>query len=186
MSLVRHRTSLIGKDAPEKFLFLSSSYHVPPLKKRAVNCDPSSTLTTSSSEHIWGKNLTHTNNVDANNLVALVSDKKSSTTSSITAATLIEEKNEMKINSTLLSYADSLYNSCEDIDSGDDEKMSKKHFKEDVINLLTDWILVNLKNPYPNQSEKDRLASLSGLSVQQICDWLANVRKRHLFPVIRY
>jgi hypothetical protein len=158
---------------------------VPPLKKRAVNCDPqrfAESVSNSSSKHIWGQNLTHTNNVDVDNFVALVPAL------STTAATPIEERSELKINSTLLSYADSLYNSCEDIDSEyDDAKiLSKKHFKEDVTNLLTDWILVNLKNPYPNQSEKDRLASLSGLSVQQICDWLANVRKRHLFPVIRY
>jgi hypothetical protein len=112
MTLVRHRTSLIGKDTPEKFLFLSTSYHVPPLKKRAVNYDPqrfaeslSKTLTTSSSNHIWGKNLTHTNNVDVDNFVALVPDEKSSRTSSTTAATPIEERSELKINSTLLSYA---------------------------------------------------------------------------------
>jgi hypothetical protein len=190
MALVRYPT---GTVVPQKYFVLNSSYHIPPLKKRALNCDPrqfaqrnAAAVITNSTEHIWGEYHIHASNDNVDNLIAVVPDEKSSTASSMIAATTpIEERSELKINSDLLSYADSLYNRCEDIDSEDDAK-AKKHFGNNVTNLLTDWILENQKNPYPNQFEKDRLAESSGLSVQQISDWLANVRKRHLFPVIRY
>lgn len=193
MALVRYSTSGTGTVVPREYLVLNSSYHVPPLKKRALNCDPSqflqrnaATVITNSTEHICGQYHIHASNDNEDNLFAVVLDNKLSKASSMIAITTpIEERSEMKINSDLLSYADSLYNRCEDIDSEVDTK-AKKHFGNNVTNLLTDWILENQKNPYPNQFEKDRLAESSGLSVQQISDWLANVRKRHLFPVIRY
>lgn len=169
----------------------------PPLKKRAVklmNCDPhhfaqSNTTLTSFSDHIWGQSSHHSFN---DNIVIVVLDENSTMASPTTVSAPIEETSEMKINSTLLSYVDSLYNASEenaggDSDSGDElSRANKKNFGDNITNLLTVWILENQSNPYPNQSEKDRLADLSGLSVQQVTDWLANVRKRHLFPVIRY
>lgn len=48
----------------------------------------------------------------------------------------------------------------------DDIKTSKKQFEDSVTSLLTTWILNNQMDPYPTQSEKERLAGLSGLSLQ--------------------
>lgn len=48
----------------------------------------------------------------------------------------------------------------------DDLKTNKKQFEDSVTSLLTTWILDNQMDPYPTQSEKERLAGLSGLSLQ--------------------
>lgn len=51
-------------------------------------------------------------------------------------------------------------------DASDDLKTNKKQFEDSVTSLLTTWILDNQMDPYPTQSEKERLAGLSGLSLQ--------------------
>lgn len=104
-----------------------------------------------------------------------------------TIAMLETGQKKVKLAKKFSSDALSSYNPSGESDPGFDlSKTNKKQFGDDATSLLTEWILQNQNNPYPTQFEKDRLAESSGLSVQQVTDWLTNTRKRHLFPVIRY
>ena len=50
--------------------------------------------------------------------------------------------------------------------------------------VLKQWFLNNLSNPYPNSLAKLDLAERSGLSDDQVRNYLTNVRKRHWY--VRY
>lgn len=60
----------------------------------------------------------------------------------------------------------------------------RKSLSEAATKVLTSWILEHQDDPYPNQTEKEMLARRSGLTVKQVVDWMTNMRKRRLHPVI--
>lgn len=60
----------------------------------------------------------------------------------------------------------------------------RKSLHEAATAVLTDWILQHQDDPYPTQAEKESLALRGGVSVKQVVDWMTNMRKRRLHPVI--
>lgn len=44
--------------------------------------------------------------------------------------------------------------------------------------ILKDWIVQHIDHPYPSDEEKEALKEQTGLSIGQICNWMANTRRR--------
>ena len=60
----------------------------------------------------------------------------------------------------------------------------RKRFPPDSIKTLRDWILKNALNPFPSQEEKMELSEKTGLTIQQVNQWLTNARRRIIKPMI--
>lgn len=60
---------------------------------------------------------------------------------------------------------------------------SKKrtNLPRETIEILNDWILNNMDNPYPNHSQKRLLLERTGLSNVQLSNWFINKRRRRIF-----
>lgn len=60
---------------------------------------------------------------------------------------------------------------------------SKKrtNLPRETIEILNDWIVNNLDNPYPNHTQKRMLLEKTGLSNVQLSNWFINKRRRRLF-----
>jgi hypothetical protein len=48
--------------------------------------------------------------------------------------------------------------------------------------LLKQWLYAHVQNPYPDDDEKDMLATCTRLTVPQINNWFVNARRRILRP----
>ncbi len=59
------------------------------------------------------------------------------------------------------------------------------NFPKRATTELTTWLADHLENPYPSQSEKERLCAQTGLSKKQIQNWLTNARKRNWQPMLK-
>jgi hypothetical protein len=53
-----------------------------------------------------------------------------------------------------------------------------------ATNLLKKWLYDHLLHPYPSEEEKSALAMQTGLSMNQICNWFINARRRILQPML--
>lgn len=51
-------------------------------------------------------------------------------------------------------------------------------FSQGAVKILRRWFATHRSHPYPNQQEKENLCDLTGLSISQISNWFANVRRR--------
>ena len=51
-------------------------------------------------------------------------------------------------------------------------------FTENQLRILNEWVEDHRESPYPKEEEKIAISHQTGLSIKQICDWLANWRKR--------
>eukprot|EP01017_Pseudomicrothorax_dubius_P038983 TRINITY_DN5925_c0_g1_i1.p1 TRINITY_DN5925_c0_g1~~TRINITY_DN5925_c0_g1_i1.p1 ORF type:complete len:654 (+),score=123.91 TRINITY_DN5925_c0_g1_i1:47-1963(+) len=74
-------------------------------------------------------------------------------------------------------------NSCNRSDvsgSGTKNKLPKK-----ATEILKNWFLQNIHNPYPNSDVKEYLSKATGLNKKQIQNWFTNSRKRYLEPLKR-
>ena len=174
--------------------FSPTSCFPPPAKKRAVRCgyyrrdsdhyhlaidiDPigieaarvssENGLTTYGSplDHGCGYNFSPyndqtTDDDDQNTLIHDVSPVYSRTVSQKPSTKdEVKKRSELSRSSSTPSSIDS------EAEVADDPKTNKKQFEDSVTNLLTTWILDNQMDPYPSQLEKERLAGLSGLSLQ--------------------
>ena len=59
------------------------------------------------------------------------------------------------------------------------QKFSK--FQTDV---LTKWVIENCRDPRPSNKDEEDLSRATGLSIQQVRTWVANVRKRNMKATI--
>lgn len=174
--------------------FSPTSCFPPPAKKRAVRCgyhqkdvdhyhlaidvDPigieasrvssvsGGTAYGSPIDHVWGYNFSpyndHTTDEDDQNMA--VHD-----VSPVQNRTAARKQTGRDESNKKLDVARSSSNASSidgEADAADDLKTNKKQFEDSVTSLLTTWILDNQMDPYPSQSEKERLAGLSGLSLQ--------------------
>ncbi|OAX82116.1 hypothetical protein ACJ72_03530 [Emergomyces africanus] len=57
-------------------------------------------------------------------------------------------------------------------------RKSGARFSREAIRILKTWLTEHSSNPYPSDGEKDELKSKTGLKRSQICNWLANARRR--------
>ncbi|KAE8417448.1 hypothetical protein BDV36DRAFT_179801 [Aspergillus pseudocaelatus] len=48
----------------------------------------------------------------------------------------------------------------------------------EAVRVLKTWLYEHSDHPYPNEQEKDELKQRTGLKRTQICNWLANARRR--------
>lgn len=62
-------------------------------------------------------------------------------------------------------------------------KRRKPLLKKSVTNLLKNWILENIENPYPSEETKRSLCEATDLSRNQLQNWFTNTRKRFLKPI---
>lgn len=51
-------------------------------------------------------------------------------------------------------------------------------------NMLRVWMFDNFANPYPSENDKQMLQTTTGLSMEQINNWLINARARHWKPLV--
>lgn len=52
-------------------------------------------------------------------------------------------------------------------------------FPRAATKILKDWMIAHIDHPYPSEEEKETLGQLTGLSLSQISNWMANTRRRH-------
>lgn len=57
----------------------------------------------------------------------------------------------------------------------------RSNLPKEVINVLNDWLLKNLHNPYPTPQVKRELLEKTGLNQVQLSNWFINVRRRKIF-----
>lgn len=56
----------------------------------------------------------------------------------------------------------------------------KGSFSEETISILKSWLFRNITHPYPTEVEKKELICLTGLTLNQLNNWLINSRRRML------
>ncbi|KAK3919559.1 Homeobox protein Mohawk [Frankliniella fusca] len=54
----------------------------------------------------------------------------------------------------------------------------KRPFTPDIKKLLKGWLVRRRDNPYPSRAEKEALATRTGLTYMQVCNWFANWRRK--------
>ncbi|KAL1962553.1 hypothetical protein VTN77DRAFT_9428 [Rasamsonia byssochlamydoides] len=57
-------------------------------------------------------------------------------------------------------------------------KKSGARFSREAVRILKNWLSEHHQHPYPTEQEKDELKEKTGLKRSQICNWLANARRR--------
>jgi hypothetical protein len=60
---------------------------------------------------------------------------------------------------------------------------AKSKLPKKATDILKNWFLANIQNPYPNCEAKDALSKVTNLSKKQIQNWFTNSRKRFLEPL---
>ncbi|ORZ23619.1 hypothetical protein BCR42DRAFT_344407 [Absidia repens] len=68
--------------------------------------------------------------------------------------------------------------------SGKTNKRRRGNLPKAVTAILRDWLSDHKKHPYPTEDEKDTLAGLTGLTLNQISNWFINARRRILQPML--
>ncbi|QSS60175.1 homeobox and C2H2 transcription factor [Histoplasma capsulatum] len=65
-------------------------------------------------------------------------------------------------------------------------RKSGARFPREAIRVLKTWLTNHANHPYPSDKEKDELKLKTGLKRSQICNWLANARRRgKVRPLLR-
>ena len=61
-----------------------------------------------------------------------------------------------------------------------DRKQDKPsgRFSKKIVKILKEWLEEHKNHPYPSEEEKERLKDLTGLTRNQVSNWLANARRR--------
>ena len=72
----------------------------------------------------------------------------------------------------------------DDTASGDSKNNSGKRLSKLAVRTLIAWMVANNDDPYPNQEDKARLSTETGLTSVQVGTWMTNMRKRHVLPVL--
>lgn len=63
-------------------------------------------------------------------------------------------------------------------EEADTRRKSSSRFSRDAVRILKNWLHEHSSHPYPSEEEKDDLKRRTGLKMIQICNWLANARRR--------
>ncbi|EPZ36048.1 hypothetical protein ROZALSC1DRAFT_27872 [Rozella allomycis CSF55] len=79
--------------------------------------------------------------------------------------------------------------SCEDLNIEPKKDLKREFYGKrqtgfriprEATQLLKAWMKENVKHPYANDAEKDRIAAITGLTRKQISWWMTNYRRRVL------
>ncbi|KAK2810042.1 hypothetical protein FQN50_003236 [Emmonsiellopsis sp. PD_5] len=57
-------------------------------------------------------------------------------------------------------------------------RKSGARFSREAVRILKSWLSNHITHPYPTDEEKNELKQKTGLKRSQICNWLANARRR--------
>ncbi|KAJ9272765.1 transcriptional regulator family: Homeodomain [Paecilomyces variotii] len=57
-------------------------------------------------------------------------------------------------------------------------RKSGARFPREAVRILKNWLSQHSEHPYPTEQQKDELKEQTGLKRSQICNWLANARRR--------
>ena len=57
---------------------------------------------------------------------------------------------------------------------------NKRHtqLSDESVEIMNEWFLSHINNPYPKLSEKETLAQRGGITVKQVTAWFSNRRNR--------
>eukprot|EP00287_Rhodomonas_sp_CCMP768_P018444 CAMPEP_0202814878 /NCGR_PEP_ID=MMETSP1389-20130828/5903_1 /ASSEMBLY_ACC=CAM_ASM_000865 /TAXON_ID=302021 /ORGANISM="Rhodomonas sp., Strain CCMP768" /LENGTH=309 /DNA_ID=CAMNT_0049486743 /DNA_START=30 /DNA_END=959 /DNA_ORIENTATION=+ len=58
------------------------------------------------------------------------------------------------------------------------EKRRRENLPTDSVNVLRNWMMENVKRPYPTDQDKADLAKAAGITTHQVSNWFVNARKR--------
>jgi len=61
------------------------------------------------------------------------------------------------------------------------EKRTRPSFTKEQISKMTEWIDSHSHNPYPTESEKEKLSIATGLNLKQVSIWFTNTRKVNFY-----
>lgn len=64
------------------------------------------------------------------------------------------------------------------------KKSKRSNFPKHISRILKNWLIENVDNPYPTESEKQKLAENTGLDHTQINNWFINARRR-IYPMLK-
>lgn len=64
-------------------------------------------------------------------------------------------------------------------DKGPKKGAAAARFPRAAVKILKDWLVEHIDHPYPTEEEKEQLKEQTGLSLNQISNWMANTRRRH-------
>lgn len=67
------------------------------------------------------------------------------------------------------------------LDGSSFSSKKRTNLPRETIEILNDWILNNMDNPYPSHSQKRLLLEKTGLSNVQLSNWFINKRRRRIF-----
>lgn len=111
---------------------------------------------------------------------------KRSSSSSASVSTTPLSISTTSLNATITDDYDSRDSS---VDSGlespnltpNGSNKKRTNLPRETIEILNEWILNNMDNPYPNHTQKRILLEQTGLSNVQLSNWFINKRRRRLF-----
>lgn len=99
----------------------------------------------------------------------LTNESRSSSVDSTTSATDIESVNSTKSNNSTTNS------------NSNSSSRKRTNLPKETIEILNDWIMQNMDNPYPNHIQKKILLAKTGLSNIQLSNWFINKRRRRIF-----
>lgn len=62
-----------------------------------------------------------------------------------------------------------------------ERKQSRYSLPKETVDILNNWLLTHLHNPYPTSQEKRELLIQTGLTKIQLSNWFINQRRRKIF-----
>jgi hypothetical protein len=73
--------------------------------------------------------------------------------------------------------------SCEGISKNEPPSVGKagsngSKLPREAVQALKNWLREHADHPYPTEAERDNLLRETGLKKEQVCNWLANARRR--------
>ena len=83
----------------------------------------------------------------------------------------------------IMQTMDNAFSGAENKDTRQDEAKTQFRLAREAQEYMISWFLNHRTKPYPTTSERKSIALKTGLTVLQVRNWFANMRKRHWKPI---